>query len=52
MAKARAGGRAIAAADGYIAAIAIAIANGFVVATRDIAPFEVAGAAVIDPWQA
>ena len=47
MAEARAAGRAIAAADGYIA-----IANGFVVATRDIAPFEVAGAAVIDPWQA
>ena len=50
MAEARAAGRAIAAADGYIAAIAIA--NGFVVATRDTGPFEAAGAAVIDPWQA
>ena len=50
MAEARAAGRAIAAADGYIAAIAIA--NGFVVATRDTGPFEAAGAAVLDPWQA
>jgi len=50
MAEARAAGRAIAAADGYIAAIAMA--NGFVVATRDTGPFEAAGAAVIDPWQA
>ncbi len=50
MAEARSSGRAIAAADGYIAAIAMA--NGFVVATRDIGPFEAAGAAVIDPWQA
>lgn len=50
MAEARAAGRAIAAADGYIAAIAMA--NGFVVATRDIGPFEAAGAAVIDPWRA
>lgn len=50
MAEARTSGRAIAAADGYIAAIAVA--NGFVVATRDIGPFEAAGAAVINPWQA
>ena len=50
MADVRAAGRAIAAADGYIAAIAIA--NGFVVATRDTGPFEAAGAAVLDPWQA
>lgn len=50
MAEARAAGRAIAAADGYIAAIAIA--NGFVIATRDAGPFEAAGAAVLDPWQA
>jgi predicted nucleic acid-binding protein len=50
MAKARAAGLAIAAADGYIAAIAAA--NGFAVATRDTSPFEAAGAAVINPWQA
>ena len=50
MTKARAAGLAIAAADGYIAAIASA--NGMAVATRDIGPFEAAGAAVIDPWTA
>ncbi len=50
MAKARASGFAIASADGYIAAIAAA--NGLAVASRDIGPFEAAGAAVINPWQA
>ena len=50
MTKARAAGLAIAAADGYIAAIASA--NGMAVATRHIGPFETAGAAVIDPWRA
>jgi predicted nucleic acid-binding protein len=50
MAKARAAGLAIATADGYIAAIAAA--NGFAVATWDTSPFEAAGTAVIDPWQA
>jgi predicted nucleic acid-binding protein len=50
MAKARSKGLAIAAADGYIAAIALA--NGFAVATRDIGPFAAAGARVIDPWRA
>jgi len=49
MARARSKGMAIAAADGYIAAIALA--NGFAVATRDTGPFEAAGARVIDPWQ-
>ena len=49
-AKARASGLAIASADGYIAAIAVA--NGLTVATRNTAPFEAAGAAVINPWQA
>jgi toxin FitB len=48
MAQARTSGLAIATADGYIAAIAAA--NGFTVATRDTGPFEVAGAAVINPW--
>ena len=50
MATARAAGLSIATADGYIAAIAAA--NGFAVATRDTSPFEAAGAAVINPWQA
>jgi predicted nucleic acid-binding protein len=50
MAKARAAGLAVAAADSYIAAIAVAY--GFAVATRDASPFEAAGAAVINPWQA
>ncbi len=48
MAKSRPSGLAIASADGYIAAIAAA--NGLVVATRDTAPFEAAGATVINPW--
>jgi hypothetical protein len=50
MAKARTAGLAIAATDGYIAAIAAA--NGFAVATRDTNPFEAAGATVINPWVA
>jgi toxin FitB len=50
MSKARASGLVIANADGYIAAIAAA--NGLAVATRDTGPFEAAGAAVINPWQA
>jgi predicted nucleic acid-binding protein len=50
IARARASGLAIASADGYIAAIAVA--NGLTVATRDTGPFEAAGAAVINPWQA
>ncbi|RKU04892.1 VapC toxin family PIN domain ribonuclease [Burkholderia sp. Nafp2/4-1b] len=47
-AKARATGNAMAPADGFIAAIAAA--NGLIVATRDVAPFEAAGLRVIDPW--
>jgi predicted nucleic acid-binding protein len=50
MARARTAGVSIATADGYIAAIAAA--NGFVVATRDTAPFETAGVVVINPWLA
>ncbi|MEJ2415806.1 MAG: type II toxin-antitoxin system VapC family toxin [Exilibacterium sp.] len=50
IAKARKSGLAIAAADGYIAAIATA--NGFSVATHDTSPFEAAGATVINPWKA
>ncbi|MBK6999755.1 MAG: PIN domain-containing protein [Rhodoferax sp.] len=45
-ARARAAGQAIAAADGYIAAIAAA--HGLAVATRDTSPFEAAGLSVIN----
>jgi len=48
MAKARAAGQAISTADGYIAAIVDA--NGMIVATRDVSPFEAAGIKVINPW--
>jgi predicted nucleic acid-binding protein len=47
-ASARAQGRAIAAADGYIAATAAS--HGLIVATRDTGPFEAAGLKVINPW--
>ena len=49
-AKARALGKAVASADGYIAATALT--HGLMVATRDTAPFEAAGVSVINPWQA
>lgn len=49
MARARATGRAISSADGYIAATAAA--KGMQVATRDISPFEAAGVGVINPWE-
>ncbi len=49
MAKARHAGLGISTADGYIAAIAAA--NGFAVATRDIGPFAAAGVTVINPWE-
>jgi len=49
-ARAKAAGKTIGAADGYIAATAAA--HGFAVATRDTTPFEAAGVAVINPWEA
>lgn len=48
--KAKATGRGFPTPDGYIAAIAVS--RGFIVASRDTAPFEAAGASVINPWQA
>ena len=48
MSRARAAGLGIGTADGYIAAIAAA--HGMIVATRDVAPFEAAQVAVINPW--
>jgi predicted nucleic acid-binding protein len=49
-ARAKTAGKAIGAADGYIAATAAA--HGFTIATRDTAPFEAAGLPVINPWTA
>ncbi len=50
MGNARAAGALPSTTDGLIAATAMA--NGMMVATRDIAPFEAAGVTVIDPWNA
>lgn len=47
MARARASGKAIGTADGYIAATAAA--NGLTISTRDTSPFEAAGVKVINP---
>jgi predicted nucleic acid-binding protein len=46
---ARTGGRGFPTPEGYIAAISAA--RGFIVATRDTAPFEAVGVSVIDPWK-
>lgn len=50
LAKSRAAGVAVETADAFIAAVALA--NGFTVATRDTSPFEAAGLNVINPWEA
>jgi predicted nucleic acid-binding protein len=50
LARARAQEKAIAPADGYIAATATS--HGLMVATRDTSPFEAAGLTVINPWNA
>lgn len=47
---ARTAGRGFPTPDGYIAAIAAS--RGFIVASRDISPFEAAGISVINPWDA
>ena len=46
---ARAAGRGFPTPDGYIAAIAVS--RGYIVATRDTAPFQSAGVAIINPWE-
>jgi predicted nucleic acid-binding protein len=46
----RVAGRGFPTPDGYIAAIAVS--RGFIVASRDTAPYEAANVKVIDPWQA
>lgn len=48
--KARAAGKGFPTPDGYIAAIAAS--RGFAVATRDTSAFNVAGVAVVNPWNA
>jgi predicted nucleic acid-binding protein len=48
LANARKAGSGIATADACIAAVALA--NGFIVATRDTSPFQAAGLTVINPW--
>ena len=50
LAKSRAAGLTVETADAFIAAIALA--NGFAVATRDTRPFETSGVSVINPWEA
>ena len=50
LAKSRDAGLAVETADAFIAAVALA--NGFAVATRDTTPFEAAGLNVINPWEA
>jgi len=50
LARARVAGTAVATADACIAAIALT--NGFLVATRDVGPFRAAGLRVINPWEA
>ncbi len=47
---AKTGGRGFPTPDGYIAAIAVS--RGFIVASRDRAPYEAAGAPIINPWEA
>lgn len=49
LATVRKAGGGIETADACIAAIAVA--NGFNVATRDTSPFEAAGLTVINPWK-
>ena len=47
---AKTSGRGFPTPDGYIAAIAAS--RGFIVASRDTAPFEAAGIPIINPWSA
>ena len=48
LAKFRDAGLAVEAADAFIGAVALA--NGFTVATRDTSPFEAAGLIILNPW--
>jgi len=42
-------GSGIETADACIASIALA--NGFIIATRDVSPFQASGLSVINPWE-
>ncbi len=46
---AKTSGRGFPTTDGYIAAIAAS--RGFIVATRDTAPYEAVGVSIINPWE-
>jgi predicted nucleic acid-binding protein len=46
---AKTGGRGFPTPDGYIAAIAAS--RGFIVASRDTAPYDAARISVINPWE-
>lgn len=50
LAKSRAAGLAVETADAFMAAVALA--NNFIVATRDTGPFKASGLEVINPWEA
>ena len=47
--KAKIAGRGFPTPDGYIAAIAAS--RGFIVASRDTAPYEAASVTIINPWE-
>ena len=47
--RAKVAGRGFPTPDGYIAAIAAS--RGFIVASRDTAPYEAASVTVINPWE-
>jgi hypothetical protein len=47
---AKTGGREFPMPDGYVAAIAAS--RGFIVASRDTAPYAAVGVSVINPWEA
>lgn len=47
---AKTSGRGFPTPDGYIAAIAAS--RGFIIASRDTAPYTAAGVSVINPWEA
>ncbi|MDC6409545.1 type II toxin-antitoxin system VapC family toxin [Xylella fastidiosa] len=49
LAMSRVTGLVVETADAFIAAVALT--NGFIVATRDTSPFEAVGLSIINPWE-
>ena len=49
VAQASRNGRAVQVSDGQTAAVALS--HNYIVATRDVAPFDVMGVTVINPWE-